>query len=134
VTQLQVIKRSGEREEFDPEKTRRAIMRVGVSDQEADAILDRLGQQLYDGISTEEIYRRVHDLLDGRKAAKYGLKKAIQRFGPDGENFEPGSSRRKATTRGTGSSWTANASRTRRTSLWKGPGRRPWWNANSTTP
>ena len=85
---MQVIKRSGEREEFDPEKTRRAIMRVGVSDQEADAILDRLGQQLYDGISTEEIYRRVHDLLDGRKAAKYGLKKAIQRFGPDGENFE----------------------------------------------
>jgi hypothetical protein len=85
---LQVVKRSGDREEYDPGKTRRAIMRVGASEREADVILDRLNRQLYDGISTEEIYRRVRDLLEGRKAAKFGLKKAIQRFGPDGENFE----------------------------------------------
>jgi hypothetical protein len=88
VAHLQVVKRSGEREEFDPSKTKRAIMRVGLSDQEAELVLRRLEQQLYDGISTEEIYRRVHQLLDGRRATKYSLKKAIQRLGPEGENFE----------------------------------------------
>lgn len=88
MARTQVVKRSGEREAFDPEKTKRAIMRVGVTDKEAEDILTRLDQQLYDGITTEEIYRRVHQMLQGRKAAKFSLKKAILRLGPEGENFE----------------------------------------------
>lgn len=83
-----MIKRSGEREEYDRSKTKTAILRVGVSDKEAEDILDRLAPQLYNGITTEEIYRRVHKMLQGRKAAKFGLKKAILRLGPEGENFE----------------------------------------------
>lgn len=85
---MRVVKRSGEREEYDRSKTIRAIMRAGVDATEAEAIVGRLEAQLYDGISTEEIYRRVHQMLQGRKAARYSLKKAILLLGPEGENFE----------------------------------------------
>lgn len=83
-----VIKRSGEREQYDRSKTKAAILRVGVADDEAEGLLDRLAPQLYDGITTEEIYRRVHQMLEGRRALRYGLKKAILRLGPEGMNFE----------------------------------------------
>jgi len=83
-----VVKRSGEREQFDRTKTKAAVMRAGVPDHEAEEILERLLPQLYDGITTEEIYRRVHQMLEGRKAAKFSLKKAILRLGPEGLNFE----------------------------------------------
>jgi hypothetical protein len=85
---MQVIKRSGEQEEFNPWKTVSAMVRSGVPQDEAEGVLRALEPQLYDGITTEEIYRRVHQMLKGRKAARYSLKKAILRLGPEGENFE----------------------------------------------
>ncbi len=83
-----VIKRSGEREEFDEAKVRTAIMRSDATAEEAEEILKHLKSELYDGITTELIYRDVHQMLQGRKAIKFGLKKAILRLGPEGENFE----------------------------------------------
>ncbi|MDD1743187.1 MAG: restriction endonuclease [Methanomassiliicoccales archaeon] len=83
-----VIKRSGEREEFDEAKVRTAIMRSDATAAEAEEILKHLKSELYDGITTELIYRHVHEMLQGRKAIKFGLKKAILRLGPEGENFE----------------------------------------------
>ena len=83
-----VIKRSGEKEEFDEAKVRTAILRSDATPEEADEILKRLKSELYDGITTEVIYRHVHQMLQGRKAIKFGLKKAILRLGPEGENFE----------------------------------------------
>ncbi len=85
---MRVVKRSGEREEFDRRKTIAAVMRAGVTPEEAEGIVQRLEAQLYEGITTEEIYRRVHEMLQGRKAARYSLKKALLRLGPEGENFE----------------------------------------------
>lgn len=85
---MQVIKRSGEREEFDPKKTISAMVRAGASQDEADGIMRALQPLLYDGITTEEIYRQVRQMLKGHEAAAYGLKKALLRLGPDGENFE----------------------------------------------
>jgi hypothetical protein len=83
-----VIKRSGARELFDEAKVKVAILRSGATAQEAEEILKRLKTELYDGITTEVIYRHVHQMLQGRKAIKFGLKKAILRLGPEGENFE----------------------------------------------
>lgn len=83
-----VIKRSGERESFDPEKTRQAIMRSGLPADETEDVLERLQGQLYDGITTEEIYRRVRTLLGDKTKVRYGLKKAILNLGPEGHNFE----------------------------------------------
>jgi hypothetical protein len=85
---MKVIKRSGEAEEFDRRKTIAAVTRAGVPPDEAEGIVERLESQLYEGISTEEIYRRVHDMLQGRKAARFSLKKALLKLGPEGENFE----------------------------------------------
>lgn len=88
VSDMQVIKRSGEREEFDPNKTISAIVRAGIPRDEATRIVQALEPQLYDGITTEEIYRQVRQMLKGHNAAHYGLKKALLRLGPEGENFE----------------------------------------------
>jgi hypothetical protein len=59
-----VIKRSGESEEYDRSKTMTAIIRSGTTADEAEGILAKLEPKLYDGITTEEIYRRVRALLD----------------------------------------------------------------------
>lgn len=85
---MQVTKRSGEREEFDEAKVKRAVLRVGASESVADEILSSVRGELYDGIPTGEIYRRVRELLDKRRALRFGLKEAILGLGPDGYNFE----------------------------------------------
>ncbi len=85
---LKVTKRSGEIEEFDRSKTKTAVMRAGAMSDEADMIINKLLPGFYDGITTEEIYRRVRAMLNARSAARYGLKKAILALGPDGRNFE----------------------------------------------
>ena len=63
-------------------------MRAGSSAEEAQGILVKLEAKLYDGITTEEIYRRVRALLNERSAIRFGLKKAILALGPEGRNFE----------------------------------------------
>jgi hypothetical protein len=83
-----VVKRSGEREEFDEGKTLQGIMRSGASRSEAEDILGRLVPQLYDGISTEEIYRKVRAQMNNRSAARFGIKKGIMALGPEGRHFE----------------------------------------------
>ena len=83
-----VTKRSGEREEFDEGKVMRAILRVGVTETVAEEILDSVKRDMYDGITTEEIYRKVHQLLDKKKAVKFRLKEAILDLGPEGYYFE----------------------------------------------
>lgn len=83
-----VTKRSGEREEFDDGKVRRAILRVDVPETVVEEILQSVKRELYDGITTEEIYRRVHQLLDKKRAVMFGLKNAILNLGPEGYYFE----------------------------------------------
>jgi hypothetical protein len=56
---VQVVKRSGEREEFSRWKTTTAIRKLGASQDEAEGIVRALEPQRYDGITTEELYHRV---------------------------------------------------------------------------
>lgn len=85
---MRVVKRSGEVEEFDPGKARNAIVRAGASPDEADRVLEKVEPHLYDGITTEELYRRIRAQLPSPKAQRYSLKKAIMLLGPDGHAFE----------------------------------------------
>ncbi|HEY3419543.1 MAG TPA: ATP cone domain-containing protein [Methanomassiliicoccales archaeon] len=85
---MKVTKRSGQIEEFDRSKTKVAVLRAGASSDEAEDIIDRLLPRLYDGITTEEVYRHIRTMLNARTAARFGLKKAILALGPDGRNFE----------------------------------------------
>ncbi|MDD1772194.1 MAG: restriction endonuclease [Methanomassiliicoccales archaeon] len=85
---MRVIKRSGEAEEFDPEKAIYALLKVGATRSEAECILQRVMPELYDGITTEELYRRIRAQLPTGKAQQFSLKKALMLMGPDGHSFE----------------------------------------------
>ena len=88
---LQITKASGERVAFDAEKLISSLQRAGATPGHAAAIGQTIEQQLYDGISSREIYRLAHRLLRKKArhtAARYSLKQALLAFGPSGFPFE----------------------------------------------
>ena len=85
---MRVVKRSGETEEFDPAKAINAILRAGTTPEQAQAILGSVKPYLYDGMTTEELYRRIRAALPTPKAEKFSLKKSIMLLGPEGHAFE----------------------------------------------
>ena len=88
---LQVIKSSGEKVDFSLSKLRNSLYRSGADELTVDTILNTVRDELYQGISTKEIYNRAFALLKKRKsiyASKYKLKKAIYELGPTGFPFE----------------------------------------------
>jgi len=85
---MRVVKRSGEVEDFDPAKAINAILRVGTPPEEAKAILESVKPYLYDGMTTEELYRRIRSQMGHCEATKFSLKKAFILLGPDGHSFE----------------------------------------------
>jgi hypothetical protein len=91
VEKIRVLKASGEYEIFDSEKLRRTVLDCGASEEVADYVLVQVGKELYDGISTGEIFEivlRALLLVEEKLAYKYDLKGAIMRLGPNGYNFE----------------------------------------------
>lgn len=85
---MRVVKRSGETEEFDPAKAINAILRAGLSQEDAERLMEEVRPRLYDGMSTEELYRIIRSRLPSCNASRYSLKKAILLMGPDGHSFE----------------------------------------------
>ena len=86
-----VVKASGEREEFYPEKLRRSLQGAGASADAIDRISGRIQAGLRDGMTTAEIYRDAFSMLkkEGRHfAARYSLRRAIMDLGPTGHPFE----------------------------------------------
>ncbi len=87
---MYVIKYSGEKEEFNPEKVKRTLLRAGAPEKLAEEIVKEVESQIYEGITTKEIYNLVIKLLKKAKPVqiKYGLKGAIMQLGPAGYAFE----------------------------------------------
>ncbi len=88
---IKVKKASGEYEPYLEEKVRGSLARAGADPTLIDKVIHHLKSQLYDGISTKEIYREVFDLLRELKSPlslKYNLKDAIMALGPSGYPFE----------------------------------------------
>ncbi|PKV48280.1 ATP cone domain-containing protein [Aquimarina sp. MAR_2010_214] len=88
---LDVIKSSGEKVKFSLHKLRNSLKRSGADDKAVEYILGIVRDELYQGISTREIYNRAFALLKKKKsvfASKYKLKKAIYELGPTGFPFE----------------------------------------------
>ncbi|HVY72981.1 MAG TPA: ATP cone domain-containing protein [Candidatus Paceibacterota bacterium] len=88
---VQVAKADGTTEPFDPQKLRASLHKAGASEGATGSIVDEITKSLYDGISTEEIYRRAFALLREHRrdtAAHYSLKRALLEFGPSGFPFE----------------------------------------------
>lgn len=88
---IQIIKASGEKVKFSLHKLRRSLKRTGASNATIDKIINVVRDELYQGISTKEIYNRAFALLKKNQpfyASKYKLKKAIYELGPTGFPFE----------------------------------------------
>lgn len=88
---IKIIKSSGEKVIFSMDKLRNSLNYSGADRNQISEILKTVESELYNGISTNEIYNRAYALLKGKKpvyASKYKLKKAIYELGPTGFPFE----------------------------------------------
>lgn len=91
VTKIDIIKSSGEKAKFSLDKLRSSLKHSGADHNLVEEIVDKVLDELYEGISTNEIYNRAYALLKKEKsvfASKYKLKKAIYELGPTGFPFE----------------------------------------------
>lgn len=91
ILDIDIVKSSGKKVRFSLDKLRSSLKRTGADDSVVNQILDKVRDELYQGISTKEIYNRAFALLKKNKshfASKYKLKKAIYELGPTGFPFE----------------------------------------------
>lgn len=88
---LEITKSSGEKAPFSFNKLKASLKKSGASDPVVDQIVQRIVDELYPGITTDEIHNRAFALLKKERSAfasKYKLKKAIYELGPTGFPFE----------------------------------------------
>ncbi len=92
-----VVKSTGEQEVFDPSKLIFSLRRAGANSGQAHEIATHIEKELFDGMTTNDIYRHAFDLLRSypvRSAAitaaavKYSMKRAVSELGPAGFPFE----------------------------------------------
>jgi hypothetical protein len=88
---VQVTKYSGETEAFDELKLRNSLKSAGAAPEVIEEIAENIRDQLYDGISTQKIYREAFRQLRSisqKTAGRYKLKEALFELGPSGYPFE----------------------------------------------
>ncbi|TDQ30902.1 ATP cone domain-containing protein [Zeaxanthinibacter enoshimensis] len=88
---LEIVKSTGDRNTFSLEKLKRSLEKSGAGPAIVSEILHKVQLELYPGITTAEIHKKVHNLLKKEKSAyasKYKLKKALYELGPTGFPFE----------------------------------------------
>ena len=88
---FKIIKSSGVKVDFSISKLRNSLYRSGADEATVNNIINVVRDELYQGISTKEIYNRAFAMLKKSKsiyASKYKLKKAIYELGPTGFPFE----------------------------------------------
>jgi hypothetical protein len=86
-----IIKASGEKAIFNPDKLKRSLLRSGASGVSIQKVINEVNASLYDGITTKEIYKKAFELLRESSrptAARYKLKEALMELGPTGYPFE----------------------------------------------
>ena len=86
-----IVKSTGESVPFAPEKLRKSLTHSGAPSGVVDRIVQKVTDEIYEGMSTREIYNRAFALLREHRnscASRYKLKKAIYELGPTGFPFE----------------------------------------------
>lgn len=86
-----IIKSSGERESWEPQKLERSLRAAKADEQLVQDIVAHVTRDAEDGMSTRDIYAHAFALLKRRSrpvAAQYSLKRAIIQLGPSGFPFE----------------------------------------------
>lgn len=89
---LIVVKKSGVEEEYDEEKVRHSMQRVGVPDQLQPEVLSHIKGKFKDGkMTTDDVFYHVMEYLeprDRKSSLRFNLRQAIFELGPTGFPFE----------------------------------------------
>ncbi len=88
---IYVTKADGSGEKFEVSKLKRSLRRAGASNQEINSIVLEVQSSLFNGITTQAIYRKAFELLRSSEsplAARYSLRRALFGLGPTGFPFE----------------------------------------------
>lgn len=89
--QIVVTKNSEEKENYSEEKLRASLHSCGATKNQIDIIINQINPQIYNGITTNEIYKKAFSILkkfDRSFASRYSLKLALFELGPTGYPFE----------------------------------------------
>jgi hypothetical protein len=88
---MKIVKHSGDIVDFNPTKLKQSLLKSGANTRVVDTILQTINKEIYEGISTKQIYKMAFSLLKkaaNSHAARYNLKEAIRLLGPAGFFFE----------------------------------------------
>lgn len=88
---IRVLKADGQAELFKETKLRHSLKNAGATPNEITSILGDIEKEIYDGVTTEIIYRRAFELMRDLPqpiAARYSLRRALFGLGPTGFPFE----------------------------------------------
>lgn len=88
---MKIVKNSGDIVDFNSGKLKKSLLKSGASKMVVESILQTINKELYEGISTKQIYKMAFSLLKkaaNSHAARYNLKEAIRLLGPAGFFFE----------------------------------------------
>jgi len=91
MSEIKIVKQSGEKEVFDPGKLRSSLSRAHATKKVADDIVSYIEGEIKDGMTTDEIYRRAFKRLEDvekKSAIKYSVRRSIFDLGPSGFPFE----------------------------------------------
>jgi hypothetical protein len=88
---MKIVKHSGDIVDFNSQKLKQSLLKSGASQLVVETILKTIKKEIYEGISTKQIYKMAFSLLkkaSHSQAARYNLKEAIRLLGPAGFFFE----------------------------------------------
>jgi hypothetical protein len=88
---IKVTKADGSTEPFHSDKLQNSLRRAGATQEEIETIVRQTEEVLYEGITTQEIYRLAFEMLrqsDAPIRARYSLRRALFGLGPTGFPFE----------------------------------------------
>ncbi|MBP2284260.1 hypothetical protein H4V97_002578 [Flavobacterium sp. CG_23.5] len=88
---MKIVKHSGVIVDFNPDKLKSSLLKSGASVNVVEIILQSIQNEIYEGISTKQIYKMAFGLLKktaNSHAARYNLREAIRLLGPAGFFFE----------------------------------------------
>ncbi|HKX85991.1 MAG TPA: ATP cone domain-containing protein [Flavobacterium sp.] len=88
---MKVVKHSGEVVDFQKVKLESSLLKAGVDQHTIADILKKIETHLYDGMTTQQIYKLAFDRLkenSSAKAARYNLRASLELLGPAGFYFE----------------------------------------------
>lgn len=89
--QIIVTKNSEEKEFYSEDKLRASLRSCGATNNQIDVIINQINAQIYNGITTNDIYKKAFSILkkfDRTFASRYSLKRALFELGPTGYPFE----------------------------------------------